>query len=97
MSEAVFPFLAHLLVLYFILREMTHDETATEAQYQDDDGEYHGSGVGSVLHILLRCTQLEKHAQWQCGCLLVQSMRNMIGESCREHHSGAIAYGSTYT
>ena len=76
---------------------MTHDETAPEAQYQDDDGEHHGCGIRSVLHILLRCTQLEEHAQWQSGSLLVQSMRNMIGESCREHHSGAIADGSTYT
>ena len=25
--------------LYFILREMTHDETAPETQYQNDDGE----------------------------------------------------------
>ena len=76
---------------------MTHDETATEAQYQNNDGEHHGCGIRSVLHILLGCAQLEKHAQWQCGSLLVQSMRNMIGESSREHHSGAIAYGSTYT
>ncbi len=70
---------------------------ASETQHQYDDGEYHGSSVGSVLHILLWCTQLEKHAQWEGGCLLVQSMRNMIGESCRKHHSGAIADGSTDT
>ena len=76
---------------------MTHDETATEAQYQDDDGEYHGCGIRPVLHILLRCTQLEKHAQGEGGCLLVQSMRNMVGESCRKHHSGTIADGSTDT
>ena len=49
-------------ILDFVLREMTHDETATEAQYQNDDGEHHGSGIRPVLHILLRCTQLEKHA-----------------------------------
>ena len=41
-------------ILYFILREMTHDETATEAQYQNDDGEYHGCSVRPVLDILLR-------------------------------------------
>ncbi len=33
---------------------MTHDEPASETQNQYDDGEYHGCGVGSVLHILLR-------------------------------------------
>ena len=43
--------LTHLFVLYFILREMTHDE---ETQHQYDDGEYHSGGVGSVLNILLR-------------------------------------------
>lgn len=89
--------LTHLFVLYFILREMTHDEPASETQHQYDDGEYHSSGVGSVLNILLRGAQLEKHAQWEGGCLLVQSMRNMIGESCRKHHSGTIADGSTDT
>ena len=83
--------LTHLFVLYFILREMTHDEPASETQHQYDDGEYHSGGVGSVLNILLRGAQLEEHAQWEGGCLLVQSMRNMIGESCRKHHSGTIA------
>ena len=48
--------------LYFILREMTHDETATEAQYQNDDGEHHGCSIGSVLYIFLWSTQLEKYA-----------------------------------
>ena len=49
-------------ILYFILREMTHDETATEAQYQNDDGEHHGCSIGSVLYIFLWSTQLEKYA-----------------------------------
>ena len=49
-------------ILYFILREMTHDETATEAQYQNDDGEYHGCGIRPVLYILLRRTQLKEYA-----------------------------------
>ena len=49
--------------LDFIFREITHDETPSETQHQNDDGEYHGCGVGSVLHILLGCAQLEKHAQ----------------------------------
>ncbi len=49
-------------ILYFILREMTHDETAAEAQYQNDDGEHHGCSIGSVLYIFLWSTQLEKYA-----------------------------------
>lgn len=49
-------------ILYFILREMTHDETATEAQYQNDDGEHHGCSIGSVLYIFQWSTQLEKYA-----------------------------------
>ena len=57
--------------LYFILREMTHDEPASETQHQYDDGEYHGCSVGSVLNILLRGAQLEEHAQGEGGCLLV--------------------------
>ena len=48
--------------LYFILREMTHDETATETQYQNDDGEHHGCGIRPVLYILLRRTQLKEYA-----------------------------------
>ena len=70
--EVNFPLLTHLLfsekknlraqILYFILREMTHDETATEAQYQNDDGEHHGCSIGSVLYIFLWSTQLEKYA-----------------------------------
>ena len=70
--EVDFPLLTHLLfsekknlraqILYFILREMTHDETATEAQYQNDDGEHHGCSIGSVLYIFLWSTQLEKYA-----------------------------------
>ena len=70
--EVNFLLLTHLLfsekknlraqILYFILREMTHDETATEAQYQNDDGEHHGCSIGSVLYIFLWSTQLEKYA-----------------------------------
>lgn len=70
--EVNFPLLTHLLfsekknlraqILYFILREMTHDATATEAQYQNDDGEHHGCSIGSVLYIFLWSTQLEKYA-----------------------------------
>ena len=70
--EVDFPLLTHLFfsetknlraqILYFILREMTHDETATEAQYQNDDGEHHGCSIGSVLYIFLWSTQLEKYA-----------------------------------
>ena len=70
--EADFPLLTHLFfsekknlraqILYFILREMTHDATATEAQYQNDDGEHHGCSIGSVLYIFLWSTQLEKYA-----------------------------------
>lgn len=74
---------------------MSHHVSAAETQHQYDDGEYHGCSVGSVLNILLRGAQLEEHAQWEGSCLLVQSMRNMIGESCRKHHSGTIADGST--
>ena len=72
MPEVDFPLLTHLFfsekknlraqILYFILREMTHDETATEAQYQNDDGEHHGCSIGSVLYIFLWSTQLEKYA-----------------------------------
>ena len=47
-------------ILYFILREMTHDEMATEAQYQNDDGEHHGCSIGAVLYIFLGSTKLEK-------------------------------------
>lgn len=72
---------------------MSHNVSAAEAQHQYDDGEYHGCSVGSVLNILLRGAQLEEHAQWEGGCLLVQSMRDMVGESCRKHHSGTIADG----
>ncbi len=70
--EVDFPLLTHLFfsekknlraqILYFILREMTHDATATEAQYQNDDGEHHGCSIGSVLYIFLWSTQLEKYA-----------------------------------
>lgn len=67
------PFVFFLMilvgVLYFILREMTHDETATEAQYQNDDGEHHGCSIRPVLYILLRRAQLEEYAQGQGGCL----------------------------
>ena len=70
---------------------MSHHVSAAEAQYQYDDGEYHGCSVGSVLNILLRGAQLEEHAQWEGSCLLVQSMRNMIGESCRKHqHTSSV-------
>ena len=41
-------------ILDFILREMTHDVSASETQHQYDDGEYHSCSIGSVLHILLR-------------------------------------------
>ena len=55
--------------LYFILREMTHDEPASETQHQYDDGEHHGCSIRPVLYILLRRAQLEEYAQGQGGCL----------------------------